>query len=248
MIHNLEQENKYYQEVLNHPIYGEIGRNYLLSRGITQETIDFWKIGWSPYNCIPSNFKDWKEKFHPWKKLWGRVTFPIFDQNGKIVSISGRLVLQLNDRPKYDHYPFSARKILFGLYQNKDEIRKMDRVIITEGQLDVISSWQHGLKVVTSSFGAHCSLDHFAIVARYASTIDILYDEDNAGKMGTDIIEDFPTWGDLVVNLKRGIFPKGQDLDNWIRNHSVDELFQLINKNENDVLKERIMRMKNEQS
>jgi DNA primase len=241
---DLEQENLYYRKALRHPEHGQVGRAYLAKRGINFETIDKWEIGWSPYGCIPTNFSDWKEDYKPWPKLWGRITFPIRDQNGKMISISGRLVLDLKDRPKYDHYPFNARKILFGLWQNREDIRLNDRIIITEGQIDVITSWQEGLRIVASSFGAHCSLDHFAIASRFASTVDILYDEDAAGKNGTDAIQEFPTWGDLKVNLRRGIFPKGDDLDSWIKKHSVEELFILINKNKNDELKQKLAQMR----
>lgn len=232
---DLEWENEYYRRALAHPTIGQIGRTYLESRGLTQDTIDKWEIGWSPVGCIPSNFSK-EDHSTPWKKHWGRITFPIRDQNGTMVSISGRQVIKLEGRPKYDHYPFPARKILFGLFNNKAEVQKADRIIITEGQIDVISSWQQGLRIVTSSFGAHCSLDHFSIAARYASTIDIIYDEDNAGRKGTQSVTEFPTWGDLTVNLRTGIFPPGEDLDNWIRTHEVDELFRLIDSNESEQL------------
>jgi DNA primase len=228
---DLEQENLYYRKALKHPTVGLIGRNYLETRGITEETIDKWEIGWSPVGCIPSNF-DKSDEFKPWTKLWGRITFPIRSQSGEMASISGRQVIKIDNKPKYDHYAFSARKILFGLYQNKEDIQKEDRIIITEGQLDVISAWQNGLKIVASSFGAHCSLDHFAIISRYASVIDVIYDEDNAGWTGTQAVKDFSTWGDLIVNLRTGIFPAKEDLDSWIKTHSKKELFQLIEEND----------------
>lgn len=236
---DLEWENEYYRKALAHPTIGQVGRSYLESRGLKQETIDKWEIGWSPIGCIPSNF-DKNDPTAPWKKLYGRITFPIRDQNGVMVSISGRQVIKLEGKPKYDHYPFSARKVLFGLWNNKEEIQKADSIIITEGQIDVISSWQQGLRIVTSSFGAHCSLDHFAIASRYASNVDILYDEDNAGKKGTQNVTEFPTWGDLNVNLCTGIFPQGEDLDSWIQKHSTEELFALINSSETEKLMKKL--------
>lgn len=240
---DLEEENLYYRKALMHPEIGLIGRNYLKSRGIKLETVKFWEIGWSPFGCVPNNF-DKNDQTEPWRKMWGRITFPIRDHNGRIISISGRLVLKLK-KPKYDHYSFPSRKVLFGLFQNSMDILMNNRAIITEGQFDVISSWQNGLKITTSSFGAHCSLEHFAIVSRYTSNIDILYDEDNAGKNGMKLIEKFPTWGDLNVNLHSGIFPKKDDLDSWLKSNSVDDLFLLLNKNKNDLLKSRLHLIKN---
>lgn len=240
---DLEQENNYYKNAL-HSKLGTPGLEYLRQRGIAKETIEKWELGWSPLNCIPDNF-DKDDKSKPWIKLWGRLTIPIRDSNGVLISISGRQVIKLGDKPKYDHYPFSARKILFGLFNNKEDIRKADRIIITEGQMDVISSWQSGLKIVASSFGAHGSLDHFAVASRYASVIDILYDEDNAGKIGTDNINKFPTWGDLIVNLRTDIFPRGEDLDSWIRKHSSEELLKLIDGSKNNEYIRKINFLKN---
>lgn len=238
---DLEQENLYYRKALQHPTIGLIGRQYLESRGITEETIKKWEIGWSPIGCVPSNF-DKSDEVQPWRKMWGRITFPIREQSGRMVSISGRQVIKVGNAPKYDHYSFNARRILFGLYQNKEEILKDGRIIITEGQIDVISSWQNGLKIVASSFGAHCSLDHFAIISRYASVIDVLYDEDKAGWTGTQAIEDFPTWGDLIVNLRTGIFPQKEDLDSWIKKHSKEELYKLIEENDKVLLRKKFIK------
>lgn len=238
---NFEEENQFYRRCLAHPTYGEIGRAYLKQRGINQETIDKWEIGWSPYNCTPTCYKGEQKKF--WRKHWGRITFPIRDQHGKMVSISGRLVLKLKDVPKYDHYPFQARKILFGLYQNKDDIRNMGRAAVTEGQIDVITAWQNGFRVATSSFGAHGSLDHLALLARYANLVDIMYDADAAGYKGEKQIKELSTLGDLNVRFQRP-FNRGDDLDSWITKHSVDELWGLLDKTKTDDLLAKIQKMK----
>ncbi|MFW6243219.1 MAG: toprim domain-containing protein [bacterium] len=243
MTPNFEIENKYYIKALKHSSVGQIARNYLEKRGISEETIEKWEIGWSPYRCIPPNYKDWNDSYHPWEKMWGGITFPIYDQNGKIVSISRRLILKI-DKPKYDHYPFPARRIIFGLYQNKRNIQKFDRALITEGQIDVITSWQEGLKVVGSTFGAHCSLDHLALLSRYASNIDILYDGDAAGYKGINAIKQFTTWGDLSIKFHTNLFQCGEDLDSWIKNHSSSELIKLINNNKKYKLKDRLEQIK----
>jgi DNA primase len=241
---DMESENAYYKRALQHSIYGEPGRKYLESRGLTEKTIDKWEIGWSPIGCKPTCFKSWEDDFKPWTKMWGGITFPIRDQNGNIVSISRRLVIPNKNKPKYDHYPFNARKVLFGLYHNKEQIQKVDRAIVTEGQIDVISSWQNELQIVVSSFGAHCSLDHFALLSRYATIVDILYDEDAAGKKGTDAIKKLSVFGSNTVNFRRGLFPQGDDLDSWIRKHSAQELLQLIDEGEVYLLKKRLAAMK----
>lgn len=242
-MNNFVQEIKEYNYILLNTSAGNPGKSYLNQRGINNETIKYWQLGYCPVGYIPKCYKDQIDdncnKF--WSKLYGRITIPIINQNGTIVSISGRQVIKINDRPKYDHYSFNARRVLFGLYQNKEDIQREDRAFITEGQIDVISAWQQGLRIVTSSFGAHCSLDHFAVLSRYASVVDVLYDEDNAGWTGTKSIEEFSTWGDLIVNLRTGIFPPKEDLDSWIKKHSKEELFKLMKENDKILLKRKLL-------
>ncbi|AEO93677.1 DNA primase [Bacillus phage G] len=230
MENNFDLENEYYKWALKHPIIGEPGRRYLQSRGINEETIEYWSIGYAPIG------------HKKYTKLRGRITFPVFDNNGKIVTISGRSVFDTL-KPKYDMYPFSARKILFGLWQNRHDIRDHNRAIITEGQIDVITSWQNGLKIVTSTFGAHGTLWHLGSLARYAKRLDILYDNDSAGKEGEEGIKNLPTLGDLDVKFNGTIFPKGTDLDNWIQKHSPEELFTLLDQNKMLSLREKLRRM-----
>ena len=223
-------ENNLYRELLKHPTYGEPGRKYLELRGITEETIEKWEIGYAPLDYRPK-WSDAKDIFDPYTKMIGRVTFPLYNCNGSLESISGRWALSENPlkKTKYDMHKFIKNRLLFGLYQNKYNIRKQNSIIITEGQLDVISAWQNGITNVVSSFGAHCSLYHLGLAARYCSNIYILYDEDIAGLAGAESINDFSTYGDLNVMIKTGIFPKGDDLDSFIKKHSKAELEALLN-------------------
>lgn len=240
MIEHFPDESREYQHILFKTEAGLPGRAYLKQRGITEETARHWEMGYCPYGHNAKVYRDMKKIQ---KKMYGRITFPIRDQNGKMISISGRLVLQLKEVPKYDHYPFPARRILFGLWQNKDDIRELERAVVTEGQLDVITAWQNNFRIVTSSFGAHGSLDHLALLSRYSSIIDILYDADKAGEKGIEGIKKLTSLGDLDVRFQRP-FPRGEDLDSWLRKHSVDELWKALEKNEADNLKLKLMRMK----
>lgn len=240
MIIDYEQENNFYKYALKHPTLGETGRKYLESRGIKEETIEKWEIGWAPVGVTPPCYKGQVKPF--WKKMWGRVTFPVRTQSGKIATISGRLVIQSMKSVKYDMYPFAARKILFGLWQNKDSIREANRAAITEGQMDVITAWQEGFKIATSTFGAHGSLDHLANLSRYAKRIDVLYDADAAGMKGIEGIKKLSTLGDLDVRFKNP-FPKGEDLDSWLRKNNVDNLLKMLDRSEFDDLKMRFSRM-----
>jgi DNA primase len=139
-------------------------------------------------------------------------------------------------------YPFAARKTLFGLWQNKENIRTSDRAIITEGQLDVISAWQNGLNIVTSSFGAHGSLDHLVILSRYAKRIDVLYDDDAAGYKGVQGIKSLSTTGDLDIRFKNP-FKNGEDLDSWIKKNNSEKLINILDMDDIDLLKRKLIFM-----
>lgn len=220
MERDFEIESEFYQKALRHPSVGEPGRRYLRSRGLNDETIRVWEIGWCPIG-------------HPvYRKLRGRITFPVRDQNGRIVTISGRKAFTTLPGPKYDMYPFSATKVLFGLWQNRGEIRNLNRAVVTEGQIDVIMAWQKGFRIATSTFGAHGTPWHLALLARYAQRIDVLYDADTAGERGLEAIKRIGAFGDLDVRFKNP-FPQGDDLDSWIQGRNADELFNLLDKDEN---------------
>jgi DNA primase len=229
-MNNYEKENEFYKRALLHPVIGEPARKYLESRGINEETIRVWEIGY----CPPGH--------KVYKKLKARITFPVRDQKGTIVTISGRKIFSAMDGVKYDMYPFTARKILFGLWQNKETIRDSNRAVITEGQFDVITAWQAGFKIATSTFGAHGTLWHLALLARYAKRIDVLYDADKAGIEGMEAIKKLSTLGDLDVKLKNP-FTKGDDLDSWLQKNAVENLYNLLDNNEINSLKAKLQRI-----
>lgn len=229
---NFDQENEYYKKALLHPDIGAAGRRYLSMRGINEETVKYWEIGYCPIG-------------HPvYKKLKGRITFPVRDQSGAIVTISGRKAFDSLPGGKYDMYPFAARRTLFGLWQNRNDIRALNRAVVTEGQLDVITAWQSGFKIATSTFGAHGTLWHMGILARYAKRIDILYDGDKAGWEGVEGIKKLSTLGDLDVRFQNNIFSNKDDLDSWIKKNSAEELFALLDKSKILSLSEKLKRMR----
>ena len=223
-----EELNEYINILLNLP-EGKPGRDYLKQRKIKKSTAIEWEMGYCPVGYTPTIYKN--ETYAFWKKMWGRVLFAIYDQNGELVSISGRKVVDVPEReknPKYDHYPFNARKVLFGLHKNCKDIFMENKSIITEGQLDVITAWQNGIKIVTSSFGAHCSDEHLIILNRYSDDIIIMYDNDDAGKKGIEKTRQIARNLKLKVKFKCP-FSKGVDMDNWLQTHSKDEFYKILN-------------------
>ena len=235
---NYFEEVEYYHDILLNKPEGKPGRIYLKSRGLTKETAIKWKLGYSPIGCIPDCYKG--ETYMFWEKLWGRLTIPVRSSTDENIyeTISGRLVEPIKTReknPKYDHYIFPARNVLFGLCENKVNIFLNDKAVITEGQLDVISAWKKGIKIVCSSFGAHAGLSHMILLNRYTDNIYVIYDNDEAGNKGAKNAEKIAKENKLKLKIKHP-FPDGVDMDKWVQTHTAEEFFKIIDYNKDDFL------------
>lgn len=218
---NFVDENEWYIEQLMSN--NNQGVAYLNYRNIAKSTAEFWHLGYSPLDKINPALKD----LDIYKKMQGRITIPIYNQNDEIISISGRYIFNDKSKSKYDHYPFPSRATLFGLAQNKEEIQKTNVCYITEGQMDVIKSWQAGVRNIVCSFGAHCSLNHIALASRYCDNIVILYDNDFAGQNGAQQVYLYKKYG---VNVRVfNLLAEGQDLDNYFTYHTKDDFNKLVN-------------------
>lgn len=239
MRENIIQENEWYQKMLFDKEIGKPARIYLNKRGITKDTAIHWQLGYSPFKMQNPVLKDYDNLY---LKMQGRITIPIYDQNGNLTSISGRYILNSKNKPKYDHYPFPSRSVLFGLYNNKNDIYNKNEIFITEGQLDVIQSWQKGLTTVVSSFGAHCSLTQLALCSRYTDNIYMLYDDDFAGNTGTKKALEYKKYG---LNIQTANILSHQDLDEYFRNHTVDDFYtKLNNRSEINILKYKLSKIR----
>jgi DNA primase len=247
---DLKKELEEYKNILLNLPIGKEGRDYLKLRKITKNTAIEWELGYCPVGYIPDIYKEISKNpqiYRFWEKMWGRLIIPIYNSNNELISLSGRKVIEIPTKvknPRYDHYPFNARKILFGLNKNKEEIFKENKGIITEGQLDVITAWQAGIKIVTSSFGAHCGENHFIVLNRYTDNIIVIYDNDDAGIKGTNNAKEIARKHKFNIKFKCP-FPKGIDMDNWLQKHTSEEFFNLINYTKVDYLKNKINKIKN---
>ena len=231
------QEMHEYEDNLWDKSIGKIARDYLKNRHISPATAKTWHIGYCPKGFNPKCYTGMQSRF--WEKMWGRITLPVFNSNGDLIAISGRTII--DEKPKYMHYPFPTRKRLFGLYINEKAIMKHNAVIFTEGQLDVISAWQHGFQLCACTFGAHFSSEQIALASRYTDRIYVLYDDDEAGQEGAQkSLNKAKIKGDVKVRLLRGILKNGEDLDNWIQRNDYHKILNYINSNTENALKLRL--------
>ena len=238
---NYKQENQEYIEQL----FGENGakaRKYLQDRYINVATAKAWELGFSPKHFIPNCYKNTGEEFY--KKMNGRITIPVYNSNGILIGISGRSIYD-DLKPKYMHYVFPTRSTLFGLWKNEKDIIRENAIVFTEGQFDVITAWQNGLRICACTFGAHFSETQYAIASRYTNRINIMYDQDDAGVIGTKTsIEKNSTYSEIKVKNIQYLMRRGEDLDSWIKKDgSVKKVIKAINCSKLDFLENAVNKL-----
>ena len=173
--------------------------NYLKNRGITGKIAKRFNIGYAPsgWRNILDSFGTSsteieklitlglvipKDSNH-YDRFRERVMFPIRDNRGRFIGFGGRILNQ--DQPKYLNSPetplFHKGRELYGLYECQQALRKIERLVIVEGYMDVISLAQHGIDYAVASMGTATTDDHFNRLFRLTDYIYFCFDGDQAG-------------------------------------------------------------------
>ncbi len=205
---------KYFKLMLSKP-QGKIALDYLLSRDLSQQTIDELKLGFAPADSELQKLLEKKFSFsdlslagHP-ERFRHRLMFPIFDNFSLITGFSGRIIEQglpsgLSPHPKYLNTPetevFHKSQAIYGINFAKDAIRKNGRVIIVEGQMDVALAHDAGIKEVVASSGTALTQEHIKILSRLTHNIIFCFDEDEAGQKAANSA--------VELALEMGLDPK----------------------------------------
>lgn len=199
----LSDSTKIYHSILKHIQYGQRGRDYLNSRGITDDLIDLFEIGLAPqsYHALSKKLSQKysntdieasgmainSDKNNIYDRFRGRVMIPIQDTLGRVVGFTGRVLPEYDDGKmgKYVNSPqtivFDKSKILFGLSQAKIAIKSKNRVIIVEGQMDVIMSHKAEVQEVVAVSGTALTEQHITTLLRYTNQFLLAFDNDKAG-------------------------------------------------------------------
>lgn len=155
----------------------------------------------------------------------GRIMFPLRDSRGQVVGFAGRLIHEevypeQSRGAKYINSPetsvYHKGKHLFGIFENKEEIRKQDRVILVEGELDTISSWQAGVRNVVAVKGTALTQDQVKLIRRYTRNVTVALDSDEAG--WDALVRSLPILESQGMNVRVVIMPRGiKDPDDLAR-------------------------------
>ncbi|MCY4001711.1 MAG: DNA primase [Bacteroidetes bacterium] len=253
VFHALRFAAKYYAEQLLHPHFGLHAIEYLRGRGLTDQTIERFKLGYAP-NAWDGLLKAAaRESISPetlvraglikkrddsqgyYDRLRNRVIFPITSHVGRIIGFGGRVFTPDDKAPKYINSPdteiYHKSNVLYGLYQAKHEARKEDRVLLVEGYTDVLALYQAGFGAVACC-GTALTPSQVKLMGRYVNEIRLLYDADSAGQTANERAIDHVLQNGLdasVVSL-----PEGEDPDSFVLGHGAETFRDYLQRESKD--------------
>lgn len=236
----LDQAAGYYHRTfLTHPA-AEPARAYLKQRGLGEEMIKGWQIGYAPDSWDDVMLFLRQKGFHEndinlagltirkegtsrfYNRFRGRVMFPLREVNGNIVGFTARILPQFEGRDmqgKYINSPqtpvYDKSKMLFGLDKAKQAIREQNLAILVEGQMDCLAAQQAGYHNVIASSGTALTEDQVRTLKRFSNRLAFAYDMDKAGKLAVERGAEQAWLGDmetLMITL-----PDGKDPDECLR-------------------------------
>ena len=243
---------RYFSDNLLHNDEGEIARNYFDKRKIKLQTQRSFGLGYSlpgKDNLVDFLTKDKididkalslgligsNESGRLYDKFSGRIIFPIFSPNGRVVAFAGRVLDTAQKTAKYLNSPesliYTKGRTLYGLSLAKDEIRKMDKAIIVEGYMDLISLFQNGIKNVVAVSGTALTDEQVQLLSRYTKNVVLLFDADTAGiKASMRSIEILLRKN---MDVKIASVPEGEDPDSYVNKFGKESFDGIIQKAQN---------------
>ncbi len=232
-----------------------IGLSYLRERGIRDDIITKFELGYCPDGkdtftqaAQREGYKmDFLEKTgltikrDDWirDRFGGRVIFPVHNVAGRVIAFGGRTLTNDKKVAKYLNSPeseiYHKGRTLYGIYQAKRQMTVQDKCYLVEGYTDVLSFHQAGIENVVASSGTSLTIDQIRLIRRFTPNITIIYDGDDAGikasLRGIDMVLE------EGINVKVLPLPRGEDPDTFARSMSASQLAEYIKNNETDFIK-----------
>jgi len=254
----LNKTKEFFKENLNTSDGKSIAISYFDHRNISKEMVEMFELGYSLdkwdslYNhLIKNQFEDnqiinagliLENNNKKYDRFRNRIIFPIHNLSGKVIAFGARIIKDEKNQPKYINSPetslYIKSKVLYGLYQSKNNIRKEDTCYLVEGYTDVISLFQIEINNVVSSSGTSLTNEQIKLISRYTKNITILFDGDKAGidasLRGMDLILEND------MNVKIVSFPEGEDPDSYSKKVGKDKFLEFIKLNETNLINYKI--------
>ena len=239
--------SRMYRETLLDPMAGEVGRRYLQTRQLRDETVERFGLGYAPDGWSTlvdfarrkkiadtvveeSGLAKKGERGNLYDFFRNRLIFPIKDVTGNTVAFGGR---DLGDGPaKYINSPespiYKKSRVLYGLNEARDAMRKADSAILVEGYFDLLRCFDSGIENVVATCGTALTAEQATLIRRYVPEVLVVYDGDTAGVRAA-----LRSVGILVaagLTVRALALPEGQDPDDYIREHGAESFRDLATK------------------
>jgi len=234
----------YHEYLLNHPEAAP-AREYLQKREIPQEKIIDFKLGYAPESwdflsnkvskssitlaeAEEAGLLVRKDSGRFYDRFRDRILFPIFELTGRVVGFGGRILGE--GEPKYlntsETLIFDKGRMLFGLFQNRDAIRKARQAVVVEGNFDLLALVAFGLDNVVAPLGTALTQPQIRLLKGYADEVILLFDGDEAGIKAA--MRSVPLFLAEQVAARVALLPAMHDPDTYIRAHGKEGLEKYI--------------------
>jgi len=237
---------KYFNDNLYDGREGKSALNYLKQRGIGEETIRLFSLGYAEnkwdglYNFFQRNSCDIRkatelgllirnpQKNSVYDRFRGRIIFPIFSESGALVAFGGRTIF--DDPNKYLNSPdtplYKKSKHLYGFNVAKKDIREKKSSILVEGYFDMVSLYQNGVKNAVASLGTALTENQIYLLKRFSDVIYIYYDSDKAGVAAA--VRGIEKMFEQNINPRIVSSTEAKDPDDLIRQKGLKTFLELL--------------------
>lgn len=238
-----------YQKTLFESPAAKPARAYLGERGIPEDASMKYRLGYAPgpdhggWNFVTNLLQKngmavadieraglavKKEQGGYYDRFRDRVLFPIYDMSGRVVAFGGRILGE--GKPKYMNSPeslvFDKSRLLFGLYQHRETIRKQRKALVVEGNFDLLSLVVHGIDNVVAPLGTALTRQHVRSLRGYCEEVVLLFDGDAAGLKAA--MRSVPFFLAEQVEALVALLPEGHDPDTLVREQGTSGIDTLI--------------------
>ncbi len=228
---------------------------YITGRGLDRDTIEKFLIGYAPSDnqivqkalsngvnkdiLIQSGLAGQSRSGKLYDKFKDRIIFPILDERGQVKGFGGR-VIDDSAMPKYLNTAqtkiFEKKKILYGLKESKQAIRKKKKVLLLEGYMDVIAAHQYDISYAVAPLGTALTAQHIYKIKHWVDEVIFCFDSDEAGAKATVRAVELVVESDLMGRVCQ--LPEGTDPEDIIRKDR-EHFLELLKKSK-EVIKWRI--------
>lgn len=214
-------------EIFFHSPDSKNALDYLHNRGITNDIIKKFNIGYVP-----------KETGH---NLSGRIIMPLFDQHNKLVCLTTRDFSKEAYLPHW-HESFDKTKYLYGLNVSKNDIFRLNKVIVVEGQFDTHVMHKHGLSITVAALGGAFSIDHVCLLRRYCTDFYLWFDPDDAGNKASERAMDMYEELNLSlfgINFIPIFINENLDPDQFVEKYGKSKVIEIMKKSKEEITRKK---------